>query len=44
MEGRIIEYGVIFLYKYKVEQTEVISILLIIIHFFAHKLQERLVR
>ena len=42
MESKIIEYRIILLYKYKVEQTEVISRLLFT--FFTHKLQERLVR
>ena len=28
MEGKIIEYGIILLHKYKVEQTEVMSRLL----------------
>ena len=42
MESKIIEYGIILLHKYKIEQAEVISILLFI--FFAHKLQELLFR
>ena len=40
MESKIIEYGIILLHKYKVEQTEVISKL--IIHSFTHRSQERL--
>ena len=39
MESITIEYGIILLHKYKVEPTEVISL----IHFFTQKLQERLV-
>ena len=42
MECKIIEYGIILLHKYKVEQTEVISRLLFT--FASHKLQENLVR
>ena len=40
MESKIIEYGIILLHKYKVEQAEVIS--KFIIHSFTHRLQERL--
>ena len=40
IQSKIIEYGIILLRKYKVEQTEEI----VISHFFTHKLQEYLVR
>ena len=40
MESKIIEYGIILLHKYKVEQAEVISKFIIL--FFTHRLQERL--
>ena len=33
MESKIIEYGIILLHKYKIEQTEVISILLFIFFY-----------
>lgn len=42
MESKIIEYEMILLHKYKLEQTEVICRLLFI--SFTHKLQEHLVR
>ena len=42
MESKIIEYGIILLNKYKVEQTEVISTLLFT--FVTYKLLEHLVR
>ena len=41
MESKVIEYGIILLHGYKVEQTEVISRLLF---FFYDKLQKHLVR
>ena len=40
MESKIIEYGIILLHKYKVEQTEVISRFLFT--FVTHKLGEHL--
>ena len=42
MESKIIEYGIILLYKYEVEKIEVISRLFI--YFFTHKLQEHFVK
>ena len=42
MKNKIIEYGILLLYKYKVEQTEVISKLFS--SLFNNKLQDRLVR
>ena len=38
MKSKIIEYGILLLHKYKIEQTEVISGLLFI--FVTHKLHE----
>ena len=42
MESKVIEYGIILLHKYKLQQTEVIYRLLFT--FVTHKLQEHLVR
>ena len=41
MESKIIEYRIILLHKYKVEQT--ISNFQIFIHIFTHKFQEHLI-